>query len=81
MRRQKAGFQWLKDVEDKIRAKGGDKKMTWVNGNKTYIVAGLTILYELIGMFIGQMQLGHAVELILAGLGVLGFRSAIKKME
>ena len=52
-----------------------------VNGNKTYLVAGLLILYAVIGVFIGQMEWGHALELILAGLGVFGFRSAIKKVE
>ena len=52
-----------------------------INGNKTYIVAGLTIAYALLGMWLGDMTWAHAIELILAGLGVMGFRSAMKKGE
>jgi hypothetical protein len=50
-----------------------------VNGNKTYIVAGLTIAYAIIGVFIGQMEWDAAIKLILAGLGAVGFRSALSK--
>ena len=50
-----------------------------VDGKKTYIVGGLTILYGVIGLFIEQIGWDEALNLILAGLAMLGFRSALNK--
>lgn len=52
-----------------------------LDGKKTYIVAGLTILYAIVGLLIGQLQVSQAIELILAGLGGIGIRSAISKLQ
>ena len=52
-----------------------------IDGKKTYIVGGLTVLWGILGLALGQMDYGQAVPIILAGLGVFGFRSAIGKVE
>ena len=52
-----------------------------VDGNKTYIVGGLTILWGILGLILGQMDMDQAIPVVLAGLGVFGFRSAMTKMK
>lgn len=52
-----------------------------VDGKKTYMVGGLTILWGILGLFLGQIEYGQAIPVILAGLGVFGFRSAISKLK
>ncbi len=52
-----------------------------MDGNKTYIVAGLTVLWGIAGLFLGQMELNQTIQIVLAGLGVFGFRSALNKIK
>ena len=55
------------------------KLLERVDGNKTYVIALLTVLYAVVGVFIGQLTWEHAIELALAGLAAAGFRSALNK--
>lgn len=52
-----------------------------VDGNKTYIVAFVTILYAVVMVWTGQMDWKSAADMVLAALGVGAMRSALKKME
>jgi len=52
-----------------------------IDGNKTYIVGGLTVVWGILGLLLGQMETEQAIPVILAGLGVFGFRSAISKVR
>ena len=57
------------------------KKAGLLDGYKTYIVGALTVLTGLVCYLTGQMDQMSAWKLVLAGFGVIGFRSAIKKIE
>ncbi len=46
-------------------------------GNRTYIVAGATIVYALLGLILGHLEPSHAVEVILAALGGIFMRASI----
>jgi hypothetical protein len=50
-----------------------------VDGRKTYIIAGLTVAYGIIGLIIGQLEATEGIQVVLAGLAAFGFRSALNK--
>ena len=52
-----------------------------LNGNKTYTVGVLTILFGVLGLVLGEFDLVQAGGFVSAGLAMLGFRSALKKRE
>ena len=52
-----------------------------LNGNKTYVVGVLTVLFGVLGLFLGEFDLVQAGGFASAGLAMLGFRSALKKVE
>jgi len=46
-------------------------------GKKTYIVAGLLIIYAVAGAYLGKIDIATAGAEILAALGLMGLRNAI----
>lgn len=52
-----------------------------VNGNKTFIAAGLLGAFAVIGGLIGQLEPEQAVALILEALAIAGLRHSIKKLH
>ena len=46
-------------------------------GYKTYILAGVAIVYAVIGFFSGYMDIKQASDIILAALGFAGLRSGV----
>ncbi len=51
--------------------------MTILQGKLTYIVAGVTVVWAIIGFFLGQLDAQTAGTMVLAGLGTFGVRRAI----
>ena len=52
-----------------------------LNGNKTYVVGVLTVVFGLLGLVLGEFDWLQGGGFISGGLAMLGFRSALKKME
>ena len=48
------------------------------SGKKTYLVAGATVLFALLGLFTGNMDFNQVVTMILAALGASTLRHGIK---
>lgn len=48
-----------------------------LSGKKTYIVAAATVLYAVIGYFLGYVDAGAAIQLLSTGLGMAGLRNAL----
>jgi len=46
-------------------------------GRKTYVVAGLMVLYGVAGFLVGKLDGSSAVNIILEGLAIIGLRLAI----
>ena len=55
--------------------------MTFLQGKKTYIVCALTIIFALLGGFLGFYPWPTVLQMILAALAAAGFRSAITKLQ
>lgn len=51
--------------------------MSWINGRKTYIIAGLTIAFALASWWGGTMSYDQAVALALGGAGLGALRNAL----
>lgn len=52
-----------------------------LGGNKTYVVAALTAVYAILGAALGHLGVDQAIQLLLVAGGMVGFRSALKKLE
>lgn len=52
-----------------------------VDGYKSYIIAGATIVYAVSGGFLGFITWQHAGELIIAAFGLGALKNAISKVE
>ena len=52
----------------------------WLEGKKTYLAAACCIVAGLGGAYLGAISNDTAVELVAAGLALLGVRSAMAKM-
>ena len=54
-------------------------KALWeqMKGYKTYVVAGATIVYAILGAILGYIQWPQAITLILGALGLGALRNAI----
>ena len=52
-----------------------------LGGNKTYLVAALTAVYAILGAVLGHLSVDQMIQLLLATGGMVGFRSALKKLE
>lgn len=48
-----------------------------MSGYKTYIVGAASIVFALIGLFLGQLDGNAALQLIMSGAGMLALRHAI----
>ncbi len=57
------------------------KVLTAINGKKTYIVAGVTVLYALLVVGWGQNDWHTALPLLLSGGGLGSLRSALAKVQ
>ena len=53
--------------------------ISWLEGKKTYIVAGLAVTYAISGFLTGHIDQQGAIEMILAAVGGMTMRSAIEK--
>lgn len=51
--------------------------MNVLKGNLTYIVAGVTALWAIVGLILGQLDATQVSALLLAALGTFGVRRAI----
>lgn len=51
--------------------------ITAFKGRKTYIVAGLMIVYALLGVAFQQLTMDQAASFIFNALGIAGLRNAI----
>lgn len=51
--------------------------MQFLSGYKTYIVAAVTVLYALVELWTGAMDVQHAIPFILAAFGAVGLRSGL----
>ena len=49
-----------------------------VGGKKTYAVCVVAILYAIAGIWLGDLEIVHAGEIVLAALGAAGIRHGIK---
>jgi len=50
-----------------------------MNGKKTYLVAGVAILYAISGFFFGALDANAAVQIVIAALGLGTVRHGISK--
>jgi hypothetical protein len=50
-----------------------------LSGKKTYIMAGLTVVWALVGLFLGKIDPNTFINYLLAAGTVVGFRSALNK--
>ncbi len=48
-----------------------------MSGYKTYIVCAVTIIYAIIGVYLGSLDLTTGSQMVLAALGAAGLRHAI----
>ena len=53
--------------------------LTFIQGKKTYIVAGLMCIYAVVGYFLGKETPDELVKMILEALAVAGLRAGIAK--
>lgn len=51
----------------------------FLNGYKTYMVAGAMIVYAILGIYLKYMQSTDAITLVLQALGLMGLRLGIAK--
>lgn len=49
-----------------------------LRGNRTYIIAVATAVYAIAGVIIGQVELQHGIELVIAALGLGALRAGMK---
>ena len=54
--------------------------ISFLSGKKTYLAAGVMALYALIGILTGWITWEQAVQLFLNAAGLIGLRSAIRKI-
>ncbi len=52
--------------------------MELIKGKKTYIVCVVAILYAIAGVWLGDLELAHAGEVVLTALGAAGLRHGMK---
>ncbi len=52
-----------------------------INGNKSYLVAILTVIYAALSVYFGKMTPDQAYGWMLASGALVGIRSALKKLE
>ena len=57
------------------------EKMTMLNGKKTYLVVVAMVLYGVLGVLLGKVELNTAIMDVLTGLGIASIRHGIKKVE
>lgn len=48
-----------------------------LKGNKTYIVAGISIVWAIAGAVLGYMEPSESMNIVLAALAAAGLRNAI----
>ncbi len=48
-------------------------------GKKTYLVAGATVAYALLGYYTGNLDFNHAVDVVLNGAGLAALRAGVAK--
>ena len=51
----------------------------FIPGAKTYIIAGIAILYAVSSLIAGSIDANTAVQTVLAALGLSGLRSALNE--
>jgi len=62
-----------------ILQKGGEIMTEPLQGKKTYILAGLTALYGILGAALGHLEVAYAVEVIIGALAMTTIRLGIAK--
>lgn len=53
--------------------------MRYIDGYKTYIVAGIMFTYALVGMYVGFLTVSDGINLILASASLIGVGHKIDK--
>ena len=51
-----------------------------INGKKTYISAGLLVLFAIIGLVLGRLPEQEAIKLIIEAMGLASIRHGIAKL-
>ncbi len=52
--------------------------LAFLQGKKSYLVSGATVLFGLLGLVLGFMPQDQAIAVILGGLGLGSLRASIK---
>jgi len=55
------------------------KLLFTLEGKKTYIIAGITVLYAILGVYLKLVPLDDAITLVLGALGLSALRSGVAK--
>jgi len=50
------------------------KIMNWLKGRRTYILCGLTIIFALLGLYLGKLDWTAAFAMITSALSLVGVR-------
>lgn len=56
-----------------------NRLLNLTSGKKTYIVAIATLVFAVAGVFLGQLDVKEAIELVLGALGVASLRHGMSK--
>lgn len=51
--------------------------MNFINGNKTYIICAVALMYAASGFFTGNLDANAAIQVALTALGAAGLRHGI----
>ena len=52
-----------------------------LDGYKTYLVGTATIIFGISGLIIGKIDANQAMELVFVGLGMMGLRHGLSKLN
>lgn len=55
--------------------------MDSLDGRKTYLVAGATVVFACLGLYLGELDAAKFGELLLAAAALAGLRHGIEKAE
>ncbi len=57
------------------------KPLQWLNGRKTYFVAGAMIVYAILGYSLGEINEQQASLIVFNALGFVGLRHSVEKKQ
>lgn len=54
--------------------------MNFLRGKKTYIIGALNVLYGVLGLALGHLDQGTAIQFVLNGLGIAALRNGVERV-